>query len=415
MRAVPGRGCPTDDDTARPDNFPMSVLRPAPPRDITIHTTTMVQHTGLRWDVFCRVVDNYGDIGVCWRLCADLAGRGQRVRLWVDDATSLRWMAPQATPGVQVLTWPTPFPAIEPGDVVIEAFACDPPASFVAAMARASTAPVWINLEYLSAEDWVERVHGLPSPQWHGPGKGLTKWFFHPGFTPATGGLLREPALRRAREDFDTMAWRHAQGLTAAHGERLVTLFCYPQPALPALVGALGAVPTLLATTPGHATQQMAGIHLPHHVRHIALPWLSQPSFDRLLWSADLNFVRGEDSAVRALWAGRPFVWQLYPQEDRAHAMKARAFLTRWRAHSGVDQALDRQVTALWEIWNGLSDAPLVLPGPAAHQAWEQACRAFAAWLAAQDDLSTQLLRFVEARRTASQAGVQATPHPLAG
>jgi hypothetical protein len=22
----------------------------------------------LHWDIFCRVIDNFGDIGVCWRL-----------------------------------------------------------------------------------------------------------------------------------------------------------------------------------------------------------------------------------------------------------------------------------------------------------------------------------------------------------
>ena len=391
----------------------MPVQQPDTPRQPTAPTPST--RTGLRWDVFCRVVDNFGDIGVCWRLCADLAGRGQQVRLWVDDPSSLRWMAPDGTAGVQVLPWRTPFPATEPGDVVIEAFACDPPASFVEAMARAHTPPVWINLEYLSAEDWVERVHGLPSPQWHGPGQGLTKWFFHPGFTPATGGLLREPGLRQAQERFDAMAWRHTQGLATAPGERLVTLFCYRQPALPVLVDALGTAPTLLATTPGHATQQMAGIRLPAGVRHVALPWLSQPSFDRLLWSADLNFVRGEDSAVRALWARRPFVWQLYPQDDGAHAHKASAFLSLWRAYGGASLALDQQVTALWQAWNGLSDATLRLPQPEALHAWGQCSGAFSDWLASQDDLATQLLQFVDARRTPARADLAARQHPPTG
>ena len=61
------------------------------------------------WDIFCRVIDNYGDIGVCWRLAADLAARGRTVRLWVDDPLPLRWMAPGALegswPGVSVLHW----------------------------------------------------------------------------------------------------------------------------------------------------------------------------------------------------------------------------------------------------------------------------------------------------------------------
>ena len=37
------------------------------------------------WDVFCRVVDNYGDAAVCWRLARQLADEhGARVRLWID-------------------------------------------------------------------------------------------------------------------------------------------------------------------------------------------------------------------------------------------------------------------------------------------------------------------------------------------
>lgn len=363
------------------------------------------RHTPLRWDVFCRVVDNFGDIGICWRLCVDLARRGHRVRLWVDDPRALGWMAPEGEPGVQVRPWVTPFPQAQPGDVVIEAFACDPPETFVAAMARAPEPPLWINLEYLSAEDWVERVHGLPSPQWHGPGAGMTKWFFHPGFTPATGGLLRESGLLRAREGFDTGAWREAHGLATAPGERLVTLFCYAQPALRELIGALGAAPTLLATTPGHATQSTSALELPRTVRQVALPWLDQTAFDRLLWSADLNFVRGEDTPVRAIWSGRPFVWQLYPQDDGAHAAKLQAFLSHWRALSGADLALAACVTSLWETWNHVSPNAAVLPDPEGFAAWARASKTFRDRLASQPDLVSQLLGFVlEARGDARAA-----------
>jgi len=120
----------------------------------------------MQWDLFCRVIDNHGDLGVCWRLAADLASRGETVRLWVDDPLALHWMAPgheTTTPGVTVLRWAEPLAEVDPGDVVIEAFGCDPPPAFVDSMAR--RIPVWINLEYLSAEDYVERNHGLPSPQ----------------------------------------------------------------------------------------------------------------------------------------------------------------------------------------------------------------------------------------------------------
>ena len=57
-----------------------------------------------RWEIFCQVVDNFGDIGVCWRLAADLVSRGYgSVRLWVDDWAALRRINPDANAVVEAL------------------------------------------------------------------------------------------------------------------------------------------------------------------------------------------------------------------------------------------------------------------------------------------------------------------------
>jgi uncharacterized repeat protein (TIGR03837 family) len=386
---------------------------------------------GLLFDVFCKVIDNFGDIGVCWRLAADLAGRGHRVRLWCDDPSALQWLAPQGAAGVEVIPWRAPVPALPPGDVVIEAFACDPPAAFVQAMAQAARPPVWINLEYLSAEDWVERCHRLPSPQFHGPGAGLVKWFFHPGFTPATGGLIREPRLFEAQARFDRDGWLRTQGLHLHAGERLVVLFCYDNPALPQMLRWLGQQPTVLALTPGPAQQQVHGLALPPLLRTHDLPWLSQPDFDHLLWSADLNLVRGEDSLVRAIWAGRPFLWQLYPQQDGAHFTKSDAFLDRFLSWPFNDQSRVEDIDdlrALWNLWNGRSQAPGAFLEVAAPElsAWTEWAQRFRQALAGQADLVTQLLQFVAERspRLVPETGpavttdtprAQASKRPLAG
>lgn len=337
----------------------------------------------MRWDVFCRVIDNFGDAGVCWRLCRDLAARGEAVRLWIDDAAPLAWMAPGGAAGVAV----GPFDAAgEPGDVVVEAFGCDPPPGFVQRMAaRRPPPPVWINLEYLSAEPYVERSHRLPSPQ----RDGQTKWFFYPGFTAATGGLLREPGLLEARAAFDRDAWLAARGWARRHGERVVLLFCYDNPALPAMVAALADTPTLLLLPPGAA--QAAAAHAPAGVRTVALPHVPQPDFDRLLWSADLNFVRGEDSLVRALWAGAPFVWQPYPQHDGAHGAKLHALLDAMPPVPGL--------APLWRAWNGLDGGAWPAWPDAA--AWRHAAAAFRDRQAALPDLVSQLLGF--ARRPAAR------------
>ena len=352
------------------------------------------------WDLFCRVIDNHGDIGVCWRLAADLASRGERVRLWADDTSALAWMAPGGAAGVEIRAWAEDIAWPEPGEVVVEAFGCDLPPTFVARMAARQPPPRWINLEYLSAEGYVERSHGLPSPQSAGPGAGLVKHFFYPGFTAATGGLIREAWLASERAAFDRAAWLSRHGLAPHPGERIVVLFCYDNPALPPLLDALAETPTLLVATTGLAERQVRAQLGPSlrrgALRAVVLRAVDQHDFDRLLWSADLNLVRGEDSLVRAQWAGASFVWQAYAQHDGAHKAKVEAFLDRHLAGATADLAVP--LRALWRGWNGLA----VMPAPSAwpdRRPWADHTRIWRDGLAAQTDLVTQLVGF------ASRAG----------
>lgn len=351
----------------------------------------------LLWDVFCRVIDNHGDVGVCWRLSSQLAARGQRVRLWIDDAAALTWMAPQGAPGVQVRPWTDgPLPAADaPGDVWVEAFGCELPEAFVAARAaRTAPDPVWINLEYLSAEAFVERAHRLPSPVMHGPGRGLVKTFFYPGFTARTGGLLREPDLMPRQAAFDAPGFRRRLELPDGP---LASLFCYEPPGLASLVTSADHAEahhpgsgTAWAITPGRAARALDALpHPPARTR--ALPWLTQTDFDHLLWACDVNFVRGEDSLVRALWAGKPFVWHIYPQHDDAHHAKLDAFL-RW-----LDAPPDWR--DLHRAWNGITAIPAVWPTPDRLSAWAEVAQAARQRLLAQPDLVSQLLGLVAEKR----------------
>src|SRR5262245_9851167 len=277
--------------------------------------------SGHRWDVFCAIVDNYGDAGVCWRLARQLVSEhGLAVRLFVDRLPSLARIAPAIDPthaeqiaqGVQVCRWNGPQHALEgidPADTIVEAFGCGLPRSYLAAVTARHPQPPWINLEYLSAETWIEDCHGLPSRQ---PMLPLTRHFFFPGFTPASGGLLREGELLARRDAFRADAaarsafWRTLR-LPARHEETVaVSLFCYPNPALPALLDAWAegdepilcivpegvAISALDAWTRGgvpHAGQRLTRGRLVLAV----LPFLAQDDYDRLLWCCDVNFVRG--------------------------------------------------------------------------------------------------------------------------
>ncbi len=349
----------------------------------------------MQWDVLCRVIDNFGDVGVALRLARDLAQRGEQVRLWLDDTRALAWMAPQSTAGVEVLAWAQQAHAI-PGDVVVETFGCDPEPAFIHAMAQRQRPPLWINLEYLSAEPFAQRCHGLASPVAAGPGRGLVKRFYYPGFTPASGGLIREPGLLARQAAFDATAWLASMGLTRRPGERVVSLFCYPEAPLAELLVALASQPTALLLAPGAAAAAvLAGrADWSPGVRALALPWLTQTDFDHLLWASDLNFVRGEDSFVRAQWAGRPFVWQIYPQHDGAHGPKLQAFLAAYLATAGAELATP--LSRLFAAWNGLASHAVSWP---AAQTWHAHALGWREQLAAQPDLTTRLLRFATESR----------------
>lgn len=342
------------------------------------------------WDIFCNVIDNHGDAGVCWRLAAELARRGEDVRLRIDDPGALQWMAPAGEQRVQVLPWSS---APAPGEVVIEAFGCELPQAFqalVAARAREQgQQPAWVNLEYLTAESFAQRNHGLPSPVLAGAAAGLVKRFFYPGFVQGTGGLIRERDLLQRQAAFDAGAWLSGRGIARRGGEQIVSLFCYEPAALPQLLGqwARSDRPVHLLVTAGRAAAAVrAALRDAPAQGNLAisyLPLMPQTDFDHLLWSCDVNFVRGEDSLVRALWAGKPLVWQLYPQHDEAHHAKLEAFL-HW-----LDAA--PSVRDFHRAWNGITSPP----PPFDAAPWLAAAKLARHRLLAQDDLVTQLLRFV--------------------
>ncbi|KKW68147.1 hypothetical protein AAV94_06680 [Lampropedia cohaerens] len=318
------------------------------------------------WDVFCQVVDNYGDAGFCWRLTQELAARGQRVRLWIDDPAPLQWLAGPRVhrdAAIEVLDWqyasnPHAMQVMHAPDVLIEAYGCAIPDAYLSALARLHAGgqrwPVWLNVEYLSAEPYVERMHGLPSPVMAGPAAGQCKTFIYPGFTPATGGLLRERNLAARIAAHDRMAWRRGlldkADIPLAQAEQglWVSLFCYEPACLPDWLQqwAAASTPVHLVAAAGRSQRWLrqcwlerfgggdSTLHTLDTFQRGALtvhcqPFLEQPAFDHMLWSCDLNVVRGEESMVRALWAAVPLLWHIYPQEDHAHEAKLLAWLDR--------------------------------------------------------------------------------------
>lgn len=358
----------------------------------------------LQWDIFCHVIDNHGDLGVSWRLAVNLSQREHTVRLWVGDSSALAWMAPQGYPKVEVLKWSDAQTTSSVGDVVIEAFGCRLPEHVQSLIAKHGS--IWINLEYLSAEGFVVPSHGLPSPVMHGPAKSHTKWFFYPGFVTGTGGLIRETDLAHRQSTFDRNAWLAQYAPKALNAERssqrrLISLFCYEPSSLQDVLMQLAKDDTAhtLLVTQGRSQQAIAlalqALQMPNtgsgNLQIEQLPYLSQEDYDHLLWACDLNFVRGEDSVIRALWTGKPFVWQIYPQDDQAHHLKLQAFCDTLQ--------MPQDLAELHKIWNGISNKRLTSPKPTQLQDWTSWASKIKADLGGQDDLVTQLGQFVSQKR----------------
>lgn len=393
------------------------------------------------WDIFCCVVDNFGDIGVTWRLARQLKQEGAlpaqesevQVRLWVDDLESFARICPRLDPaqesqwvdGIHIQHWHETLPADTiPARVVIEAFACELPAPFVAKMASQPSPPCWLNLEYLSAESWVEDCHGLASPQrLESQSLGslsLNKYFFFPGFTARTGGLLCERGLivereRWQQDEAGLNAYWASLGLPPKQELELrVSLFTYESAALTSLVESWcqGATPVTLLLPLGRSLNDvLTGAGLADAVPTARagdllrvgnltiklLPMTDQAGYDRLLWSCDLNLVRGEDSFVRAQWAARPFLWHIYPQEEQAHMVKLDGFLDHYLAQlptatgqwlRGFSHALNQgeNTREWWAQW----------PDHAA--IWQQHGRHWSHKLLQDGDLVTRLVKFLESR-----------------
>ncbi len=442
----------------------------------------------LRWDLFCSVVDNYGDIGICWRIARALTTEhGQQVRLWVDDLESFHRIWPDISPGlaiqhcegVEVRRWTNDMPTIRPADVVVEAFACRAPASFLRAMEACTPKPVWINLEYFSAEDWVPGCHALGSLH---PRLSLTQYFFIPGLGQGTGGVPGGRKELAVLENFqnDSQAvrdfwagfqlpadghgdsppqkmkpnsiikpWRavsvpplagrvpactlepfdgrgacsanspsHPRPPPEGEGDAVslrefhandalhISLFAYENPAVAGLIEALAQIGqrTALLVPEGRVLAQLAAClgrgalaagdrHGQGNLDLCVLPFMPQNAYDRLLWASDINFVRGEDSFVRAQHAGKPMVWQPYVQEDGAHWHKLAAFLKHYTA--GLDAGAEAVLRETWRVWNAGECAPEIWQDWFNHlPEYRRHARAWADKLAAQPGLEEALVKF---------------------
>lgn len=355
-----------------------------------------------QWDIFCKVVDNFGDIGVCWRLARQLADEhALDIRLWVDDMALAQRFARAGHARIRLQHWHAQADFSEVAGVVIETFGCGLPESYQQQMLKHPC--VWVNVDYLSAENWVEGFHAQPSPQ----ANGLVRHFFYPGFTPSTGGLIREARL----PELQTHSHWQDLGLVPAPGKLSLSLFCYAHAPLAALVHSLQhstqpvrvmvpqPVAPLLAKVLGVPALDVGEQIQRQRAEFVVMPFLSQDDYDSLLYLCDFNFVRGEDSWIRAIWAGKPMIWLPYQQSEETHLVKLKAFMSHYLAHASAPlaevtgQAMLAWAESRWqaEHWEGLL---------AKMPEFRQHAQAFKVQQSQQVDLVTNLVIFIEKCRT---------------
>lgn len=355
------------------------------------------------WDMFCRVVDNFGDIGVSWRLACQLADEHDiSVTLWVDDLSVAGKIFREGHPKVQIQHWTAEADFSDVASVVIETFSCGLPERYQQAM---SVRTFWLNVDYLSAEDWVEGFHGRPSPQ----ANGLVRYFIYPGFNAQTGGLLREsflPSIKHQAEQSTQATWQHL-GLVPLPDVINLSLFCYAHAPIKSLLDSLAnsAYPSRLIVSESVAAAvavvlDLNALYPGHSVQHlncelVVIPFLSQRDYDLLLALCDVNFVRGEDSWMRAIWAAKPMIWLPYRQSENTHLQKLDAFLKHYLALANDE--VKAQVTAVMQAWaTGVwSDEDWYVFISNREQV-KQHSFAFANGLSQHPDLATNLVFFIE-------------------
>lgn len=372
--------------------------------------------------VFVRVIDNYGDAGVGWRLSCLLAEYlHMHVRLWIDDTDALNKLvpAPEKQARITIEAWQgdammqQQLSAAADPVLVIETFGCELPPQVLERMGQCR--PLWLNWEYLTAEDWAVGLHAMSSLQ----PNGLEKYFWFMGIDADSGGLLREPDYLAEREKFRQQpqlqqAFRLEYGLPLQHTGQLWLVFAYTsgQWAQWMAMWQQADTPVTLWLAGGQVIESLRAAKLiaPEELQQegdscelgnvtlVRIPFVPQAAFDRLLWLADAAIVRGEDSFVRALWAGLPFFWHIYRQDDDVHLQKLHSFW--FKAMQGWPAELRQAFTVLSDDLNGAG----AVSSLKREQAWQYLCahwqswvKSAAAWsemLHGQDNALEKLARF---------------------
>ncbi len=312
-------------------------------------------------DIFCEIIDNFGDIGVVYRISKELKKIFQNVRIRIvlnriEEFKAINKKVKdtdyQEIDGLICVTEKYVKDNIKTfgvSDVFIEAFGCNVPEEYVKQAKENSK--LWINLEYLSGEKWIEDFHLCQSLI---DSKILKKIFFMPGFSEKSGGVIIDSGflerMKYGKENRDEVFKKYFKDLdlkdkfigTVFSYEKnfenlLETLKNYEKETVLLLMGEK-TQKSFSEILKKNLTEDYGNIVKYGKITMVYSDFFSQEEYEEIISASDFNFTRGEDSFVRGIVLGKPFMWHIYLQEEKAHMDKIKAFTERFKESIKVSE-----------------------------------------------------------------------------
>jgi uncharacterized repeat protein (TIGR03837 family) len=286
------------------------------------------------WHIFLKVIDNYGDMAIAFRLASGLQDYGQKVTLFIEKKKDIEPILKlQPNINFDIKSFKEAATLNETATNIISIFDISLPAEYLDNIRHPTNLFIY---EYLSAESWVNDFHMKSSLTNNSL---INKRYFYPGFNIKTGGLLRERYYSN-QENIYSIKGKEKNSVFKA------SFFYYSH----TLFESIKLVKKLKSDFRAFILTELIGFDdLKNEPWVEGFKMMAFKDYDRLLQSSSINFVRGEDSLTRAVLSGRPFIWQPYVQENNQHFLKLEAFINYF--FSGLDESVYLIVRLVYLDW----------------------------------------------------------------
>ena len=281
-------------------------------------------------DIFCEVIDNYGDVGVAYRLAREFKRiyPHKRLRFFINKTEEINLI--KKSNDIEIIAYKDISKIKNSADLILETFACEIPKEYIDKALRSSK--FIINLEYFSAEDWVDDFHLQESFL----GGSLKKYFFIPGLSKKSGGILLDNEFLERKKQVEENREYYLEKFKIKEKYDLIgSVFSYEKN-FDSLINELKKLDKkvllliLSEKTQKNFIKYFDNSNNYDKIKAVKLPFFTYDKYEELLSLCDFNLVRGEDSFVRALLLGKPFLWHIYPQEENIHIQKLNSFLEKY-------------------------------------------------------------------------------------